>query len=184
MLHYKDLKFLLKANKSINERASWNIFYAMAKEFNDYYMIKASGDGLINYTKILLQDHEKSMKSPQPNNSTSCLNNEAEWLSTALDHSIINPHNNHLQWKKRQLRFPVFATQVNQRAGPTLEMMSGSTAIIPSRAVTHKNNKSHGTEKGPTEGSFPLAGHVANIHSNRAFQTETHHGALSRSAQV
>lgn len=67
MLHYKDLKFSLKANKSINERASWNIFYAIAKEFNDYYMIKASSDGLINYTKTLLQDHEKSMKSPQPN---------------------------------------------------------------------------------------------------------------------
>lgn len=78
MLHYKGLKFSLKANKSINERASWNIFNAMAKEFNDYYMIKASGDGLIIYTKIFLQDHEKSMKSPQPNNSMSCLNNEAE----------------------------------------------------------------------------------------------------------
>lgn len=89
-----------------------------------------------------------------------------------------------MEKKKRQLRFPVFAAQVNQRAGPTLEMMSGSTAIIPSSAVVHRNNKSHGPEKGPTEGNFPLAGHVANIHSNRAFQTETQHGALSRSAQV
>lgn len=125
------------------------------------------------------------MKSPQPNNSMSCLNNGVECLSTALYRSIINPHNNHLQWeKKRQLRFPVFATQVNQRAGPSLEM-SGSTAIIPSSAVIHRNNKSHGTEKGPTEGNFPLAGHVVNVHSNRAFQTESQqHGALSRSAQV
>lgn len=72
----------------------------MAKEFSDYYTIKASNDGLIIYTKILLQDHEKSMKSPQPNNSTSHLNNEAERLSTALYHRIINPHDNHLQWKK------------------------------------------------------------------------------------
>lgn len=102
MLHYTDLKFSLKANKSTNERASWNIFYAMVKEFNDYYMIKASGDGLINYTKLLLQDYEKSMKSPQPNNSMSCLNNGVECLSTALYHSIINPHNNHLQWEKKK----------------------------------------------------------------------------------
>lgn len=84
----------------------------------------------------------------------------------------------------RQLRFPVFATQVNQRAGPTLGMKSGGTAIIPSSAVIHKSSKSHGTEKGPTEGNYPLAGHVANSHSNRAFQTETQHGALSRSARV
>lgn len=86
--------------------------------------------------------------------------------------------------EKRQPSFPVSATQVNQCAGPTLKMMSGSTAIIPSSAVIHKGNKSHGTEKGPTEGNFPLAGHVANIHSNRAFQTETQYGAFSRSVQV
>lgn len=96
------------------------------------------------------------MKSPQPNNSMSCLNNGVECLSTALYRSIINPHNNHLQWeKKRQLRFPVFATQVNQRAGPTLEMMSGSRTIIPSSAVIHRNNKPHTAQrKDPLKGIF------------------------------
>lgn len=65
----------------------------MTKELNDYYMIKPSDDSLIIYPKILFQNHEEFMKSLQPNDSVSPLNNEANWLRTPFYLSIINPHN-------------------------------------------------------------------------------------------